>query len=87
MAVCVYAAVIETLINHALAAADVRDPDLDRQHLSAPRALRELNRIRRVQLTAHRRRIALTTRRTPLQTQALTAIGTNTRTWDKATIT
>ena len=87
VAVCVYAAVIETLINHALTAADVRDPDLDHQHLSAPRALRELNRIRRVQLTAHGRRIALTTRRTPLQTQALTAIGTNTRTWDKATIT
>ena len=87
VAVCVYAAVIETLINHALAAADVRDPDLDHQHLSAPRALRELNRIRRVQLTAHGRRINLTTRRTPLQTQALTAIGTDTRTWDKATIT
>ena len=87
VAVCVYAAVIETLINHALTAADVRDPDLDHQHLSAPRALRELNRIRRVQLTAHGRRINLTTRRTPLQTQALTAIGTNTRTWDKATIT
>ena len=87
VAVCVYAAVIETLINHALAKADVRDPDLDHQHLSAARALRELNRIRRVQLTAHGRRIALTTRRTPLQTQALAAIGTDTRTWDKATIT
>ncbi len=28
-----------------------------------------------------------TTRRTPIQTQTLTAIGTDTRTWDKATIT
>ena len=87
IAVCVYAAVIETLINHALTAADVRDPDLDNQHLSAARALRELNRIRRVQLTANGRRVTITTRRTPLQTQALNAIGTNTCTWDKATIT
>ena len=80
MAVCVYAAVIETLINHALATAEVRDPDPDHQHLSAARALKELNRIRRVQPTANGRRINLTTRRTPLQTQALTAIGTDTRT-------
>ena len=87
VAVCVYAAVIETLINHALATADVRDPDNGHQHLSAARALRELNRIRRVQLTANGRSIALTTRRTPLQAQALTAIGANTRTWDKAAIT
>ncbi len=87
VAVCVYAAVIETLIGHDLAKADVRDPDLEHQHLSAARALRELNRIRRVQLTANGRRIDLTTRRTPLQARALTATGTDTRTWDKATIT
>ena len=87
VAVCVYAAVIETLIGHDLAKADVRDPDLDDQHLSAARALRELNRIRRVKLTANGRNIDLTTRRTPLQTRALTAIGADTRTWDKATIT
>ena len=48
VAICVYAAVIETLIGCDLAKADVRDPDLDNQHLSAARALRELNRIRRV---------------------------------------
>ena len=87
VAVCVYAAVIETLIGHDLAKADVRDPDLDHQHLSAARALRELNRIRRVQLTANGNNIDLTTRRTPIQARALTAIGTDTRTWDKATIT
>ena len=87
VAVCVYAAVIETLINHALATADVRDPDLGDQHLSAARALRELNRIRRHHLTANGRQIALTTRRTPLQTRALAAIGTDTRAWDKAAIT
>ncbi len=33
VAVCVYAAVIETLIGHALTEADVRDPDLTDQHL------------------------------------------------------
>ncbi|MCQ3807597.1 MAG: IS1634 family transposase [Acidimicrobiia bacterium] len=87
VAVCVYAAVIETLINHVLATADIRDPDNDHQHLSAARALRELNRIRRYHLTANGRQIQLTTRRTPLQTQALTAIGTDTRTWNKANIT
>ena len=87
VAICVYAAVIETLINHALATADVRDPDNGHQHLSTARALRELNRIRRVQLNANGNNITLTTRRTPLQTQALTAVGADTRTWNKAAIT
>ena len=87
VAVCVYAALIETLINHALAAADVRDPDLPDQHLTTTRALRDLNRVRRHQLTANGHRIHLTTRRSPLQTRTLTAIGADTRTWDKATIT
>ena len=87
IAVCVYAAVIETLINQDLAKADVRDPDLPDQHLSAARALRELNRIRLHHLTANGRRIQLTTRRTPLQARALTAIGADTRNWDRANIT
>ena len=87
VAICVYAAVIETLINHALATADIRDPDNGHQHLSAARALRELNRVRRVQLNANGNNITLTTRRTPLQTRALTAVGADTRTWDKAAIT
>ena len=87
VAVCVYAALIETLINHALVAADVRDPDIGDRHLTANRALRDLNRIRRHQLTAHSRRIQLTTRRSPQQARTLAAIGADTRTWDKATIT
>ena len=87
VAVCVYAALLETLINHALATADIRDPDLEHQHLTAARALQQLNRIRRVQLSTNNHRITLTTRRTPLQTRTLTAIGTDTRTWDKTTIT
>ncbi len=87
VAVCVYAALLETLITRALTAADIRDPDLDHQHLTAARALRMLNRIRRVTLTSNKHRITLTTRRTPLQARTLAAIGVDTRTWDKATIT
>jgi transposase len=87
VAVCVYAAVIETLIDHTLAAADIRDPDLDDQHLTATRALRDLARIRHVALTAAGRDITLTTRRTPLQQQVLTALDVDTRTWDRANIT
>ena len=87
VAVCVYAAVVETLINHALTQADIRDPDIGDQHLTAARALRDLNRIRRHQLSVNSRRITLTTRRSPLQARTLTAIGADTRTWDKATIT
>ena len=87
VAVCVYAALIETLINHALVAADIRDPDLPDQHLTAARALRDLNRVRRHQLTANRRLIQVTSRRSPLQTRTLTAIGADTRTWDNPTIT
>ena len=77
----------ETLITQALAAADIRDPDLDHQHLTAARALRLLNRIRQVTLSADNHRIRVTTRRNPLQTRILTAIGVDTRTWDKAAIT
>lgn len=87
VAICVYAAVIETLINKALAAADVHDPDLGDQHLTATRALRELSRIRHVELTAGGRDIALTTRRTPLQHQILAALEVDCRPWDNAHIT
>lgn len=87
VAICVYAALLETLITQALTTADVRDPDLQHQHLTANRALRILNRVRRVELSTDKHQITLTTRRTPLQTRALTAIGVNTHTWDKATIT
>jgi hypothetical protein len=52
IAVCVLAAVIETLLGNALREHDVRDPDIHAQHLTAPRALDELDRIRRVTLTA-----------------------------------
>ncbi len=87
VAVCVYAAVIETLINKALVVADVCDPDIDAQHLTAQRALRELGRIHQVNLTAGGRNINLITPRSQLQNQILAALNIDTRTWDKANIT
>ncbi len=87
IAICVYAAVIETLISHTLAAADIPDPDLDNQHLTAARALRELDRIRTVQLTAANHTIDVVTRPNPLQTRILKSIGIDTTGWDRARIT
>lgn len=84
IAVCVYAAVIEALIERALAAADVRDPDLPDQHLSAARALRELHRIRDVTLTAGDHTINVITRRDPLQQRILAALDVDTTSWDRA---
>jgi len=85
IAICVYAAVVETLITHALAAAGVRDPDLAEQHLTAARALRELHRTRSVTLTAGDHTIDAVTRRTPLQQQICdNAIGIDTASWNHA---
>jgi transposase len=86
VAACVYASVIETLIAHRLRDADIRDPDDPKQHLSATRALRELDRVRRVTLNADQRTIELITRRTPLQARILTALNVDTTSWDRATI-
>ena len=57
IAICVYASILEALIAHHLHTADVRDPDLDNQHLTCARALRELGRIRAVTLDAGGRTI------------------------------
>ncbi len=84
IAVCVYAAVIEALIEQALATADVRDPDLPRQHLTCARALRELHRVRDVALTAGDHTINVITRRQPLQQRILTALDVDTASWDRA---
>jgi hypothetical protein len=86
VAVCVYAAVIEALMVADLRAADVRDPDLDHQHLTPARALRELARIRAVALEAGDRRIELVTRRSSLQTEVLEAFGVDTTGWSRARI-
>ncbi|MGH8935655.1 MAG: IS1634 family transposase [Acidimicrobiia bacterium] len=84
--VCVYAAVIEALMEADLGKAGVADPDLAHQALSPRRALRALNRIRRLVIDTPGARIRLVTRRSPLQTQALAAFGVNTKTWDKTTL-
>ena len=70
----------------ALAAADVRDPDLADQHLTAARALRELHRIRDVTLTAGDHTIDAVTRRNPLQARILAALDVDTTSWDHAHI-
>ena len=84
IAMCVYAAVIEALITQALRAADVRDPDLADQHLTAARALRELHRIRNVTLTAGDHTLDAITRRTPLQTTICGALDVDTNDWGHA---
>ncbi len=86
IAVCVYAAVAETLITRDLQTADIADPDVAGQHLTAARALRELDRIREVRLRADDQPVTVTTRRNALQTAILAATATPTRHWDKARI-
>ncbi len=86
VAVCVYATVTEALIARALRAADVRDPDVAGQFLSPERALRELGRIRAVTLTAGERTIDVVTRRSPLQTRILAALGVDTSGWERPRI-
>ena len=86
IAVCVYAAVVETLINKTLTAARVADPDIGDQTLTAQRALGELGRVRHVTIDAGGRRIGLITRRNPLQTQILAALGVDTHGWDTARV-
>jgi transposase len=86
IAICVLAAVLEQLISNRLAEADIRDPDLDDQHLTADRAFQELDRIRQVTLTAGEQTITAVTRRTHLQTQILDGLGVDTRDWTKPTV-
>jgi transposase len=83
IAVCVYAAVIEALIERTLADADMRDPDLADQHLTCARALRELHRIRNVTLTAGDHTINVITRRDHLQQRILAALHVDTTGWDR----
>ncbi len=86
VALCVYATVIEALMAADLVAGDVRDPDLDNQHLTPARALRELDRIRAVTLNAGQRTIDLVTRRSPHQAAILAALGVDTASWNRARI-
>jgi hypothetical protein len=86
IAICVLAAVAESLISNRLRAADLRDPDIDQQPLSADRALQELDRIRQVTFTAGEQTITAITRRTQLQQHILGALGVDTRTWTRPLI-
>jgi transposase len=87
IAVCVLAAVGEELIGNRLRDADLRGPDLAEQHLSADRAIQELDRIRQVTFTAGQQTITAVTRRTHLQQQILAGLGVDTRAWTRPTIT
>jgi transposase len=82
VALCVLAAVVEALMGKDLAAAGVTDPDLTEQSLSPRRALRELSRVRAVELVADdgsRRRVI--TKPGPLQSTVLAALGVDARGW------
>jgi hypothetical protein len=85
IAICVMAAVIETLMAADLRSADVRDPDLADQHLSPARALRELGRVRAVTLSAGERRVRVVTGRSA-PGQALAAFGVDTSGWSRAQV-
>jgi hypothetical protein len=87
IAICVLAAVIEAVIGNRLAAADIRDPDLPDQTITARRALAELNRIRVHHLDAGDRRVQVITRRNPLQASILATLHVDTSDWDRAHIT
>jgi hypothetical protein len=84
--ICVLAATIEALMTRDLQAADISDPDLKNQHLTARRALRELERVRLVEIDAGAHRVEVVTRRTPLQARLLGTFGVDTSAWDKARI-
>jgi transposase len=86
IAICVLAAVIETVIANRLAAADIRDPDLPDQPISARRALAELNRVRVHHLDTGDHHIDVITRRNNLQVGICAALGIDTRHWDNARV-
>jgi transposase len=82
IALCVLAALVEVLMGQDLAKARVVDPDLDFQIESPRRALRDLERIRAVQLTADdgsTRRVI--TKPTEHQAHILEAMDVDTSTW------
>jgi transposase len=54
VAICVLAAVLEAVMSIDLKARKLTDPDLEGQHLTARRGLRELERIRMVRFSERR---------------------------------
>jgi len=82
IALCVLAAVVESLMGHDLGAAKVMDPDLTDQVISPRRALRELERIRAVQIVADDGSIRqVITKPNAAQSKILAAFGVDTKTW------
>ena len=82
VAICVLAAVLEAVMSIDLKARKLTDPDLEGQHLSACRALRELERIRMVRFSdtdGNQRQVV--TRPSPFQAEILAALGVDTSAW------
>jgi transposase len=82
VAICVLAAVIEAVMTLDLVGAKLTDPDLEGQHLTARRALRELERIRMVRFSdtdGNQRQVV--TRPSRFQAKILTALGVDTSAW------
>jgi len=79
VAICVLAAVLEAVMSIDLKARKLTDPDLEGQHLTARRGLRELERIRMVRFSdteANQRQVV--TRPSPFQAEILAALGVDT---------
>ena len=82
VAICVLAAVLEAVMSIDLKARKLTDPDLEGQHLSARRALRELERVRMVRFSdAEGNERQVVTRPNPFQAEILAALGVDTSTW------
>ncbi|MGP8152342.1 MAG: IS1634 family transposase [Acidimicrobiales bacterium] len=82
VAICVLAAVLEAVMTLDLKARKLTDPDLEGQHLSARRGLRELERIRMVRFSdtdGNQRQVV--TRPSPFQAEILAALGVDTSAW------
>ncbi|MGO9557566.1 MAG: IS1634 family transposase [Acidimicrobiales bacterium] len=82
VAICVLAAVIESVISLDLARARIGDPDLDGQQLTARRALRGLERVRIISFVdtnGDKRQVV--TRPNPFQAKILAAIGVDISAW------
>ena len=82
VAICVLAAVLEAVMTLDLKARKLTDPDLEGQHLSARRGLRELERIRMVRFSdAEGNERQVVTRPSPFQAEILAALGVDTSAW------
>jgi len=82
VAICVLAAVLEAVMTLDLKARKLTDPDLEGQHLSARRGLRELERIRMVRFSdADGNQRQVVTRPSPFQAEILAALGVDTSAW------